>query len=217
MSPSGESKGFAHIDLSDIAAAEAAMKASAENQFFLNGRGLYLDYAGPPSSKPAFPPSSTLHFSGYSGDEDGLQLALEEFAPSITNLRISKLYFSSLFHVSWFLKCETHKLGKAIVSVSLNSKHKRMPLPFWRSSITRRLRTENLSRYRMPVEKGKILHFPDMLIRAGTVMDSAREGVMDLTIDLNRPTVGGADLLDLQVTGRINMSTCQPRLEIGLG
>jgi hypothetical protein len=69
------------------------MQANAESQFFLEGRGLYLDYAGPPASKPSFPPNTTLHFSNYSGDEEGLQTVLDEFAPSIKSLRISK--FSS--------------------------------------------------------------------------------------------------------------------------
>ncbi|KAF8512804.1 hypothetical protein JB92DRAFT_2790557, partial [Gautieria morchelliformis] len=90
VAPTGESKGFAHVDLSDVASAEAVMQANAESQFFLEGRGLNLDYAGPPSSKASFPPNTTLHFSNYSGDEEGLQTVLEEFAPSIKSLRIMR-------------------------------------------------------------------------------------------------------------------------------
>jgi RNA recognition motif-containing protein len=93
MSPTGESKGFAHVDLGDVASAEGIMKANLESQFFLEGRGLNLDFAGPPSSKPSFPPSNTLHFSNYSGDEDTLQSALQEFAPVIKSIRISEPFF----------------------------------------------------------------------------------------------------------------------------
>ena len=93
MSPTGESKGFAHVDLADVASAEAIMQANAESQFFLDGRGLNLDYAGPPASRAAFPPSNTLHFSSYSGDETGLRTALGEFISLIKNIRISKSPF----------------------------------------------------------------------------------------------------------------------------
>lgn len=115
MSPAGESKGFAHVDFANVEAADSIMQANMESQFFLDGRGLNLDYAGPPSSKPSFPPSNTLHFKNYSGDEAALQTALEEFAPVIKSIRISTPFCfcpSDLSILIPFLSAEPTNEGK---------------------------------------------------------------------------------------------------------
>jgi RNA recognition motif-containing protein len=94
-SPSGESKGFAHVDVTDVATAEAIMKANTDAQFFLDGRALFLDYAVQ-STGANNEPRETLHFSNYSGDEALLQEAFKEFEDVIQETKISA-YLHNLF------------------------------------------------------------------------------------------------------------------------
>jgi len=122
MSPSGESKGFAHVDFGDQATAEAVMKAHAESQFFLDGRQLVLDYATPVGSSMPSIPVRTLHFANFSGDEALLKETLDEYTDVIEEIKLSAYFFfqsvSCLQSLTHFFQCETRKRTNPVVMVS---------------------------------------------------------------------------------------------------
>ena len=83
------------------------MKANAEAQFFLDGRGLFLDYAAAAAAPRINMPADTLHFSNYSGDEALLQEAFKEFEDVIQETRLSMC----LFHGSHFYRLTSPQCG----------------------------------------------------------------------------------------------------------
>ncbi|KAF8588048.1 hypothetical protein K439DRAFT_1630083 [Ramaria rubella] len=116
VSPTGESKGFAHVDFSDVDGAQAVMQAQSESQFYLDGRGLFMDFAGP-ANKPAFPPSPTLHFSNYNGDEAMLEEALKEHADVIQSIHIMRHPQTGESNRFGFVECKSTEDATAIMEL----------------------------------------------------------------------------------------------------
>ncbi|KAF8521105.1 hypothetical protein BU17DRAFT_88371 [Hysterangium stoloniferum] len=88
MTQDGVSKGFAHIDFATLPESEAVVEASSKEQFFIDGRLLRIDFAGPVKALTPRPPSNILHIGNYSGNEAQLAVALSDYQDRIRDIRL---------------------------------------------------------------------------------------------------------------------------------
>ncbi|KAJ6620432.1 hypothetical protein B0H10DRAFT_1791829 [Mycena sp. CBHHK59/15] len=83
--PTGESRGFAHVEFMREEDAIAAYESFIEEPLYMLDRNVRIDYA--PTRKSANnPPFHKLYFYDYRGNEESLRLALQEFETSIQNM-----------------------------------------------------------------------------------------------------------------------------------
>ncbi|KAJ7500750.1 hypothetical protein B0H11DRAFT_2155416 [Mycena galericulata] len=85
LRPSGESRGFAHIEFLREADAIAAFESFAEEPLYMLDRNVRVDYAPlrPTSNNP---PSHKLYFFDFRGNEEALRLGLKDFETSIQRM-----------------------------------------------------------------------------------------------------------------------------------
>ncbi|KAE9399406.1 hypothetical protein BT96DRAFT_691822, partial [Gymnopus androsaceus JB14] len=83
----GRNRGFAHVDFESVEQAQAAMQALNNGTTSIGGRYVNLDYAAKATKAPA-PPSKTLYFLRYPGDEGDLRAALSEHEGSVVAVRL---------------------------------------------------------------------------------------------------------------------------------
>ncbi|KAJ7656217.1 hypothetical protein B0H17DRAFT_1337985 [Mycena rosella] len=83
--PTGESRGFAHIEYLNEADAIAAFESFAEEPLYLLDRNVRVDYA-PSRQQSSNPPTHKLYFFDFRGNEEALRAALMEFETSIQTM-----------------------------------------------------------------------------------------------------------------------------------
>ncbi|KAJ7726253.1 hypothetical protein DFH07DRAFT_714326, partial [Mycena maculata] len=80
--PSGESRGFAHLEFLREEDAVSAYNSFAEEPLFMLDRNVRVDYA-PARPTSANPPSHKLYFFDYRGSEESLRETMRDFETSI--------------------------------------------------------------------------------------------------------------------------------------
>jgi RNA recognition motif-containing protein len=80
--PTGESRGFAHVEFLREEDAIAAYESYAEEPLYMLDRNVRIDYA-PVRPTAKNPPSHKLYFYDYRGNEEALRLSLKEWESSI--------------------------------------------------------------------------------------------------------------------------------------
>lgn len=80
--PTGESRGFAHVEFLREEDAIAAFTSFVEEPLYMLDRNVRVDYA-PVRPTSSNPPSHKLYFFDYRGNEEALRLSLKDFETSI--------------------------------------------------------------------------------------------------------------------------------------
>jgi len=93
LRPSGESRGFAHVEFMREEDAVAAYESFHEEPLYMLDRNVRVDYA-PVRPTSNNPPSHRLYFFDFRGTEEALRSALNEYETSIQRIHFrASLFF----------------------------------------------------------------------------------------------------------------------------
>ncbi|KZS86471.1 hypothetical protein SISNIDRAFT_471764 [Sistotremastrum niveocremeum HHB9708] len=85
----GQGKGYAHIELADIAKATEVYEAAQSDSLFIGGRPIRVDYAAPPRDvRPTPQPGKHLRVGDIRATRTEIQQAFENWKDRITDTRI---------------------------------------------------------------------------------------------------------------------------------
>jgi nucleolin len=87
--PDGTSKGYAHIEFTELSAAAKVLEAHKQEPFFIGGRSVRLDYA-PPPNRVATQPYHKLYIYDFPKDEASLRMAFKDFDETIMSVSLMK-------------------------------------------------------------------------------------------------------------------------------
>lgn len=94
MTPDGRSRGFAHIEYSNLNDAVSAVDSCAAEPIYIQDRDVRVDFA-PPRQVANMEPNSKLYFVDFNADEETIRSSFQEYARDITSV-----YLCTLSHVS---------------------------------------------------------------------------------------------------------------------
>jgi RNA recognition motif-containing protein len=86
--PDGTSKGFAHVEFTNVAAATKVFQAAQNEPVMLGNRSLRVDYAAERTPTLETQPYHKLYVYDWRADEEALSSAFKQFSRSITSVHI---------------------------------------------------------------------------------------------------------------------------------
>ncbi|KAJ7250597.1 hypothetical protein C8J57DRAFT_1187956 [Mycena rebaudengoi] len=118
MRPTGESRGFAHVEYLREEDAIAAFDSYTEEPLYMLDRNLRIDYA-PARPTAANPPSHKLYFFDYRGNEEALRTVLKEFESSVQSTFFLRNQMSGELTGSGFIEfMSVERAGEAIKALN---------------------------------------------------------------------------------------------------